>query len=301
MNHMCMISTLCMAALAGGCVVGSLPAGELPTATESDGQGSAAAESTGSTTEDPGMSGPAMTGTASGDPTGDGSGDDTTDGLGPPRSCAELVPMGVPCQPPGTTVSSFSVLLDGASFRGRFEETCIVDTVGDSGVTSTIFLQCGPSLMEIRVDTSDPHQAVEMALGATIDVFYDEDLRDEAVLARHLSLRDTFGNLHFAAIDASDITPPATFDYSPVTLQVVPTTCAQAQTECVTKQDAALEVGFDGDNAVLFDDSSSYVGQFTSYAVYASDVERIFCQPEECGYNYAEWFVHVMMIRVPEG
>lgn len=267
-----------------------------------DGNGS---EDAGSTTTDgttgPGMTGPASTdtGTTMGSTgTTMGSADDAS--TGGPVACEDEVPQGVACMPPGSAAVEWVVTVDGIPVSDQeIMGACTVIDVADDGVTTTVGFDCTRFGAELVLTTTDPHHVPDLYVDDLVDLQTTAFLEDEALEARYLTLRR--GGLVLAAFEASTFDPPASFDFDPVMLEVLATDCDSRPTECVYEQDAALRVDYDGLTALVFPHHDASVGQMVSYRVITGDVERIQCFPDDCGYNYAEWLVQGVVIRVPEG
>lgn len=266
------------------------------------GTSTTASESLGDTTEGPGMTGPAATtdeGTTAEDTTAAAStaADETTAGL----SC-EDPPVGEACQPPGPTTMAWQVRIDGRELQDdEVTAACTVANVADDGTTTTIALDCTRFMAEIDVTTSDPHHVPAFSADDPVELHASAGFEDEANVARYLTLRR--GGLALGAFDASSFNPPPSFDFEPVALEVVATDCPQGGTEfgCIFMQDAALQLGFDGQSALVFGGQDGSVGALTSYQLLTGQVERVQCFEDDCGYNYATWLVQGLVIRVPEG
>ncbi len=256
-------------------------------------------EDTGPALTDDGSDGPGMTGSASTGPTSsDGTADDTTTDA--PLACDAPL-RGLACQPPGPATIGWQLRVDGVEWLdGELLEDCLVIDGIDDGLTSTIAFDCSGDVPQLDIISMNPHHVPELQPGEMVELHAFAGPEDEAVVARYLTVRSA-GGLVLAAFDASELSPPPTFDFEPVALEVVPTDCPQQPTECVYKQDAALQLEFDGQTAQLFQGQEAFVGQLTSYRVIAGLVERIHCAPDDCGYSYAEWFVQGLVFRIPEG
>lgn len=271
-----------------------------------DGSGSsstaAAPESTGDSTQGPGMTGPAVTtdeGTTTEGTTAQAStaADETTAGL----SC-EDPPVGEACQPAGPTTIGWQLRIDGSELLDdEVTAECTIADVADDGTSTTIALDCTRFQAEIDVVTSDPHHQPALYVDDPVELSASAYFEDEANVARYLTLRR--GGLALGAFDASSFNPGPSFDFEPVTLEVVATDCPQSGTEfgCIYEQDAALAVGFEDQSALLFEGQDAVVGLLTSYHVLTGPLERVQCFEEDCGYNYADWFVQGLVFRVPEG
>jgi hypothetical protein len=255
---------------------------------------------TGDTTLGPGMTGPVVTGTA-------GATDDATIGTAGATDtggggCAdEPPPRGVECQPSGLATIGWQLRVDGAELLDE-EVTLgctVLDVVDDGMMITTVTLDCMGSMAELQLVTLDPHHVPSFAPDDPVELHASAYFEDEAVVARYLTLRR--GGLALAAFDASEFAPPAGFDFEPVTIAMVGSDCPAMPTECVLEQDAALQVDFDGQTALLFQGQDAFVGQLTSYRVITGQVEQIVCIPDDCGYSYAEWFVQGLVFREPEG
>lgn len=287
----------------GACVLVSVACGDDGTPVgDGSGSGTAGPEGTSGTTQGPGMTGPSVTtgdGTTADATTAEAStaADETTAGL----SCDDP-PVGEACQRPGPTTIEWQVRIDGRELQeDEITGACTVIDVSDDGTTSTIALDCARFQAEIDVVTSDPHHQPALQPDDPVELHAFAGFEDEANVARYLTLRR--GGLALGAFDASRFNPPPSFDFEPVAIEVVATDCPQAPTEfeCIFTQDAALQVGFDGQTALVFEGHDASVGALTSYHVLAGLVEHIQCYEDDCGYNYAEWFVQGLVLRVPEG
>lgn len=263
-----------------------------------DGNGS---EDAGSTTTDddtgPGMTGSASTNAASTGTTAS-SADDTS--TGEPVACEAEVPRGVACTPPGSASVEWVVRVDGFPVSGQeVLGMCAVIEVIDDGVTSTVVLDCTRFQAEIEVSTTDPHRVPALFPDQIVELHTTAFVEDEPLEARYLTLRAD--GLVLATFEASAFAPPASFDFSPVALDVLATDCDSRPTECLYEQDAALRVDYDGSTALVFSYHDVQVGQMVSYHAITGNLERIQCFPDDCGYNYVEWMVQGVVIRVPEG
>lgn len=256
---------------------------------------------TGDTTEGPGMTGPSVTGdgtdtasTTAEVTTAEVTTDDDTSG----GACTSP-PEGEACQPAGTTTIEWRVRIDGRELQEEVTGSCTVTDVTDDGTTTIVFLDCTRFLAEVELVTTNPHHVPDLQPDDPVELHWSAGFEDEANLARYLTLRR--GGLALGAFDASEFAPPPGFDYEPVVLEVLGTDCERVATECVYKQDAALQASFDGDVALLFGGQDAFVGQLTSYRVMTGLVEHMECFPNGCGYSYAEWLVQGLVFRVPEG
>lgn len=298
-----------LAALAWPCVAGC-PGGT----PDDDGGGSGTGTTVAETTEDPGMTGPMPTGTTDAmettlgttlgttmgttdDPTA-ASVDDTS--TGEPVACEDQPARGVACVEPGSTMVQWQVRIDGVELSEQdVAEACTVLDLTDDGVTTTIVLDCAAFEAEVELTTVDPHHVPALAMGDPVELRASAQFEDEAVVARYLTLHRA--GLALGAFDGSRFMPPPSFDFEPLAIEVVASDCTPFFTECVRAQRAALQVGHDGQTELVFSRHAALVGQLTGYHVLTGDVERIHCFPDDCGYNYAEWFVQGVVIRVPEG
>lgn len=268
-------------------------------------EGGNGSEDAGSTTTDDGA-GTGMTGSASTNTTATGtastgttasSADDTS--TGEPVACETEVPRGVACMPPGSASVEWVVRVDGIPVSGQeILGMCAVIDVTDDGVTSTVALDCTRFQAEIEVSTTDPHRVPALFPDQIVELHTTAFVEDEPLEARYLTLRAD--DLVLAAFEVSTFDPPASFDFSPVALAVVATDCDSRPTECVYEQDAALRVDYDGSTALVFPHRDGHVGQLVSYHAITGNLERIQCFPDDCGYNYVEWMVEGVVIRVPE-
>lgn len=279
---------------------GSTPMGDGSSGSGSDDTGPVV---TGDSTQGPLTTGPDATDTGTTTPgategTTVGTADETS--TGEPGLCQDEPMGGEACQPPGPATIGWQVRLDGVELLDQeIMGACTVTSVVDDGVVVTVALDCARFEVEIDLITVSPHHVPALQPDDPVELRASAYFEDEAVVARYLTLRR--GGLALAAFDASEFDPPAGFDFDPVAIAVVASDCPSQATECVYKQDAALQVGFDGQTALLFQGHEGFVGQLTSYQVIAGQVERIFCFPDDCGYNYAEWFVQGLVFRIPEG
>lgn len=248
-------------------------------------------------TEGPGMTGPASTGPGTTVATSESTADGTS--TGDPFACGGA-PQGTACQPPGPATIGWQLRIDGRELiSGDANGACTVVGVSDDGVTSTVALDCTRFTAELDVITMNPHHVPDFVADDPVELRVTAFNEDEAVVARYLTLRRA--GLALGAFDGSNFSPPPGFDFQPVTLQVVDTDCPEQSTECAYKQDAALQVDFDGQSELVFQGQEAFVGQLTSYRVITGLVEHELCQPDDCGFSYAEWFVQGLLFRVPEG
>lgn len=291
--------------LSVGCIVESLPAGELPDdgTTTADSATMGAEDSTGPgvSSEDPSISESDTEPTDSEDSTGPG--DDTT--TGDPFLCPQPE-EGFACDEPGTATSSFRVRrnkedLSEFSFMG----ICEIADVFDFDATFRVIALCEGDVYEIDLLTENPHVGgIEIVTpNNDVELFYSTFLEDEATVARHLAIRDPAADrLLVAAIDASELSMPPDFDIAPMTMEIMPSECPASSTEFdIFKQRAALYAGYEDASAVLFDHNAGAVGMLDVYAFHTGALERIHCFEENAGYNYADWAVHVMAFYLPEG
>ncbi|MCH9682813.1 MAG: hypothetical protein K0V04_15360 [Deltaproteobacteria bacterium] len=296
--------------LLSACVLDSQPAGELPsdgggggTANGTDGSASTGPDATGPGASGPGATGPSPTGSGT-DAVDDSSSSTDDPTVGNDFDCPQPV-VGVACEPPGTAVSSFSVLINGEESQSEdITEVCIVSDVFDDGQLTRIVMDCGVAVgsVEVRLTTTDPHIGFEFS-GPSVALRYAVGQVDEVNLARHLVLREPgFDRLLVAAIDATEYGFPNNFDLAPLQMDLVPSDCEPTNTEFdILTQNAAIEASYAGETVHVFDNGMQFAGGFDTYAIFTEDVERIHCWGEDSGYNYAVWFVHAIAIYVPEG
>lgn len=282
--------------IAVGLLVGLAASGCPASPSEDDGGssdgGTTVGDSTGPASTGPATTAPGSTGTTM------GSADDASTGT--PMACEELVPEGEACMPPGSASVAWELRIDGVPLANSEQSgSCMVLDVVDDGATSTISMDCTRFQAELDLTTTDPHHVPELAPGEMVELHITVFLESKDLEARYLTLRQA--DLVLAAFEASVFDLPASFDVSPVALQVVATDCEARPTECIWEQDAALQVDFDGQTELLFPHQDAFVGQLTSYRAITGELERIVCYPDDCGAEFAEWLVQGVVIRVPEG
>lgn len=289
-----------IAALGSTLLLGTACGDDGPPAGDGSGTASTGPQDTGDSTHGASTTGPSLTeGTSTMGPL-DGTTDGITDGETTAGATCDAPPVGEACQPPGRTAIRWAVRVDGVEVQeDEVLATCTLADLTDDGTTTLLSLDCTRFQAEIELETTGPHHVLELPPMASVELHASAGLVDEANVARYLTLRDT--GLVLAAFDAPELAPPPSFAFDPVALEVVATDCPQQPTECVLTQDAALSVGFDDQTALVFGGQSAFVGQLTSYRALTGLVERAQCQPDDCGYGYAEWLVQAIVVRVPEG
>ena len=217
---------------------------------------------------------------------------------------ADILPDGTEtCVPPGDVFMHWTV--DGEEWEGsrHFEIPCTVVAAAEEDVDHTIVeLECGYEgaferhFVEVL---SIPHPWLEYLTGESVILYYFSQSWEWQ--ERWFTLRDSRGEILIAGLVASELCP-AFFNvdewYNPLSVRLATGLCPRAEGPCGSYERAALDIGYMDDRKLVFDDTSTIIGDRAAMHVTVDVVQQ--WDPVTC-WDHPASRIGALFVLIPEG